>query len=227
LANEVAAASDRGALAREIWIASVGIVVALGVLKHLAPIVGDHAYTAAAALQLYVPVYLIGRRGIRREDLGLQAKHWRRDLGIAVILGIATVVPFAIGHHLWQTLLFHRRWAPRLPSGLLESALTQVLVVALPEELFFRGYLQRRMELLWPAARRIFGAPFGLAIVSASAVFALAHFAGEYRPDRLGPFFPALVFGLLRTRTGSLVAPIAYHAICNLIGDVLWACYRS
>ena len=221
---------DAAGLRREILLASVGILLVLGLVKHLArvwPPAAEYGFTIAAGLQLYVPVYLIGRRGITREELGLTLVGWRKDLLMVGALSLATIVPFAIGHHYWQTLVGHRTFAFRLPEGVLENMILQLLVVALSEEMFFRGYLQRRMEHLWPAARSIFGVPFGRAIVVSSLVFALAHFVGEYVPARLGPFFPSLVFGLLRTRTGTLLGAVSYHAFCNLLGDVLFASYRS
>jgi hypothetical protein len=135
-------------------------------------------------------------------------------------------VPFAIGHHYWQTIIFHRPFIPRLPEHLITGVLLQALVVALAEELYFRGYLQERLARIWPLGQRLFGAPFGRAIIAGSAVFALAHFVGEYRFDRLGPFFPALVFGMLRARSGTIAGAIAFHAYCNVLGELLWACYR-
>lgn len=230
-------------LRQEIVRASVGILLALLILKHLGawvPAIASYAFTAAAALQLYLPLLRIGGEGegpsaglfgrrwprdLSRAELGLDTSRWVDHLFLALGLGLLTIIPFAIGHHYWQTVLFRRAFAPRLPDGLALSVITQVLAVALPEELFFRGYLQGRMERLWPARRRLFGAPFGKAILVASAVFALAHFVGEYRPDRLGPFFPALLFGLLRTKTQSIVAPVSYHAFCNILSEMLFACY--
>lgn len=205
------------------------MLVVLGLLKHLAalvPPIAEYAYALAAAAQLYAPLTIADRLGISRAELGLEPPRWRRDLALAAALGLATVLPYAVGHHYWQTLVMHRPFSPRLPDGLLLSIATQLIAVALPEELFFRGYLQARMELLWPSARRLFGAPFGRALVLSNVVFALAHFVGEYRPDRLGPFFPGLLFGVLRARTGGLVAPVVYHALCNLLSEVLFASYR-
>jgi membrane protease YdiL (CAAX protease family) len=219
---------SRASLKRECAIASVGILLALALIKGVLPsipIIGEHAMTLAAALQLYVPILLIGRRGISRESLGLTADRWAADLRWVAILGLLTALPFALAHHAWQVLVFHRVLRVRLAPGLMMSVLTQVLAVALPEELFYRGYLQQRFEAVWPARRRLFGTPFGSAIIVTSAVFALAHFVGEGRLDRLGPFFPGLVFGLLRTRTRSLVAPVAYHAFCNVLSEILFACY--
>lgn len=221
---------DRPALIREAWIASVGILVAFTILKHVGPsvpILRNHVFTVAAGIQLYVPLFLIGRRGITRQSLGLTFSRVREDLTWVLILGVITTVPFALGHHVWMTVLYNRSFSFHLPDDILEKILTQVLVVALAEELFYRGYLQERLQQIWPARRTLFGAPFGAAIVTTAAVFALAHFAGEYRFDRLGPFFPALLFGLLRSRTGTIVGAVGYHAYCNLLGDFLWACYRT
>jgi len=219
---------DRQRLARECLWASIGVLAVLGLLKHLGalvPFIAEYAFAAAAAAQLYAPLMIADRVGISRKALGLEPDHWKRDVGIALLLGVVTIVPYAIGHHYWQTEVFHRKLMPRLPDGLLLSVATQIIAVALPEELFYRGYLQARMEKLWPAKRTLFGAPFGKALLTASFVFALAHFVGEYRPDRLGPFFPALLFGILRSRTGSIVAPVTYHAFCNILSEMLFACY--
>lgn len=220
---------DRATLIREAWIASAGILIAFGLLKHfgpLVPILGEHVFTVAAAIQLYVPLFLIGRRGITRESLGLTFSRWREDLLLVAILAAITTIPFAIGHHFWMTTFYDRELTLRFPDGFLEKVLTQIFVIALAEELFYRGYLQERLQRIWPAKRSLFGAPFGAAILVAASVFALAHFVGEYRFDRLGPFFPALLFGLLRSRTQTIIGAIGYHAYCNLLGDVLWSCYR-
>jgi membrane protease YdiL (CAAX protease family) len=100
-------------------------------------------------------------------------------------------------------------------------ALNQVLVIALPEELFFRGYLLGRLEARWPPRRRLAGAPVGRALLVSAALFALGHFLVDFNPQRLTVFFPALVFGWMRARTGSIVPGTAYHASCNLLSDVL------
>lgn len=216
-------------LAREVLWASVGVLLVLGVLKHLGalvPPIAEYAFALAAVAQLYGPLWIADRLGLDRAALGLDTQRWPHDVGLALALGLATIIPFALAHHWWQTELFHRSFRLALADDLPVMVLTQLIAVALPEELFFRGYLQARMEHLWPARRTLWGAPFGRALLVSSAVFALAHFVGEYSPVRLGPFFPALVFGLLRARTGSIVAPVVYHAFCNVLSAMVWACYR-
>jgi len=96
-------------------------------------------------------------------------------------------------------------------------------VVALPEEVFFRGYLLGRLEAVWPSRRSLFGAPVGAALVVSAVLFALGHFLVDFNPQRLAVFFPALVFGWMRARTGSVAAGALFHAACNLLSEVLHA----
>ena len=44
-------------------------------------------------------------------------------------------------------------------------------------------------------------------------------------PQRLAVFFPALVFGWMRARTGSIAAGATFHALCNVVSDVLHTSY--
>lgn len=217
-------------LRREVWVASVGILLVLGLLKHaqgVVPVLGDHAGTLAAGLQLYLPLLLIGRFGISRASLGWTLAHWPKDLRLALALCLATVIPFAIGHHFWQTMVMGRAFGLAWPPEFAYSILVQIVVVALPEELFFRGYLLQRMTAIWPAKNHVFKTPMGKAVILSSLVFALAHFVGEYRIDRLATFFPGLVFAYLRLRTGRMLGPVCYHAFCNLLSEMMFASYRA
>jgi uncharacterized protein len=109
----------------------------------------------------------------------------------------------------------------RLPADFALLVASQVLVVALPEEVFFRGYLLGHLTRRWPGGRRLAGAPVGAALLLSALLFALGHFLVDFNPQRLAVFFPGLVFGWMRLRSGSLLPGIAYHALCNLFADVL------
>lgn len=99
----------------------------------------------------------------------------------------------------------------------------ELFTIALPEEVFHRGYLMSALEERWPARRRILGAPLGIAAVLASLVFAVGHLVGELALARLATFFPSLVFSWLWRRSGSLWAPALFHAASNLLMSVLLA----
>jgi membrane protease YdiL (CAAX protease family) len=111
------------------------------------------------------------------------------------------------------------------PPDFVLLALSQCLVVALPEELFFRGYLWYRLEQRFPVRRRFLGAHLGPAWIVTSVLFAVGHVAVDLDPRRFAVVFPALVFGWMRARTGSIVAGLSFHALCNLLSDVLYETY--
>jgi len=107
--------------------------------------------------------------------------------------------------------------APRGFGWLLWAALTQLLVIALPEEVFFRGYVQGRLVAAMPPRRRVLGVPFGAAHVLAALLFALIHLVATPTWSRLLVFFPGLLFAWLRERGGNVVAPTVHHALSNLM----------
>jgi len=133
----------------------------------------------------------------------------------AVIFG-----PFYFGWRwVWnpkQAFAYH----PSL-SAFLEDASSQLAVIALPEEAFFRGYLQSKLDEVFPKKVRILGAEVGLSVVVTSVLFALGHVATIRAPARLAVFFPSLLFGWLRARTGGVGASIVFHASCNLFSEAL------
>lgn len=108
------------------------------------------------------------------------------------------------------------RPAFRLPERFLLLALVQLLVVAAPEELFYRGWMQTAWARGSPGRGvTVLGARLGAGFVATQALFALGHLV-VLQPWRLATFFPGLLFGWLRERTGNVVAPVVAHALSNL-----------
>lgn len=107
--------------------------------------------------------------------------------------------------------------------GVVVAVAVELFAIALPEEVFHRGYLMSALEERWPPRRRVLGAPLGLAAVLASALFAVGHLVGMAEVARLATFFPALAFSWLWRRSGSLWAPALFHAASNLLMAVLIA----
>jgi membrane protease YdiL (CAAX protease family) len=138
----------------------------------------------------------------------------------AVALGALIALPYFVGWRLW--------WAPRLtfslalrPFDVANEGLGQLLVIALPEESFYRGYLQSRLDEVWTPRWRVLGARVGPGVLGAAAIFAIGHIATVPLPARLAVFFPALLFGWLRARTGGIGASVCLHAICNVYSQIL------
>ena len=212
---------------RTAWLAVLAVLAGLALIKHLAGIGigGRWGYTAIAALQLYLPLALTSRRDHPNAFLGLQTRGLLDELRVVLLLCAIAFPLFAVGHHIYQTFFFGRTFALRMPEGIFDMMLTHTVAVALPEELFYRGYLQATLEERWAPQQRCLGVKVGIAAVVTAALFALGHFLGEYNIVRLGPFFPALLFAWLRNRRGSLWGAVLFHALANILGQVLFTFY--
>ncbi|MCC6644436.1 MAG: CPBP family intramembrane metalloprotease [Polyangiaceae bacterium] len=168
--------------------------------------------------------------GLFERDARLDPLRLLRSLALAcgVALLVAAVIfpPFVVGYPIyWGKIVgraLHYQGHPiALPPRFGEEVLGQVFVIALPEEAFFRGYLQTRLEGAWPSGARVLGATVGPALVVTSLVFALGHVATQPQLPRLAVFFPSLLFGVLRGATGGVGASVAFHAMCNLLTGLL------
>jgi uncharacterized protein len=143
-----------------------------------------------------------------------------RELAVALAIALIVFPAFALGFYLWHAPAqpFHLEFPAELPSYLL----AQLLVVALPEEALFRGYMQGRLSDAFPARMRLFGARLSLpAWLIQALLFASLHVVTNLHPSRLAVFFPGLLFGLIRELRGGIGAALVFHALCNLFADVL------
>lgn len=108
---------------------------------------------------------------------------------------------------------------------LLSWLFSQLLVVALPEEMFFRGYVLGRLRGCFAPQHKLLGVPFGIAHVLSAALFALIHLVILPSPARLLVFFPALLFAWLAERSRGVFAPAAHHALANVCQTALLLLY--
>ncbi len=153
-----------------------------------------------------------------------------RTLSIT-LRGDAQHIPVYVGQTLYEPgsdATF--QWA-RDHWWLLLWGLTHLLLVALPEEYFYRGYLQTRLgDLLHPSNGHTDIPPtflgFTYANWATSACFAVGHVLIPvggffFDPTRAAVFFPSLIFGRLKYRTQSIIAPTVFHAGANMMILVL------
>lgn len=97
---------------------------------------------------------------------------------------------------------------------------TQFLLVAMPEEVFYRGFIQTRLEQAFEARQNTSSwLGFTPAIFWTSVLFGIGHLVvpvgGAIVGNRMSVFFPSLLFGWLRRRTNSVLASTIYHAFSN------------
>jgi membrane protease YdiL (CAAX protease family) len=228
---------DPGRDALKSWALALVLVAGLVHINVTLPAIGHVGSALVAVLFLYGPMVIAWRRGEDLDDYGFHAAPVAKGLAyaggaIAAIfpifcLGYFAFYETACGSHLLAHLVPHGMcshysgWsgvhAPTLSLGLLKFCAVQLLVVALPEELFFRGCLLHLLEKKFPPKRRILGGGVGLALVISAAMFALIHLPKDGDPRALATFFPGLLFGWMRSATGSILASTITHGASNIL----------
>ncbi len=150
---------------------------------------------------------------LRRIDPALdRGPQWFGLAIVASMLFSPMVIRGAMGLDLVHTML---------------SVLSFVVCAAVGEELFFRGYVQSRLNESFRRRWTIFGIRFGPGLIIASVLFGLIHTLNPYdyftHSGRLNWIWgmttaSAVAYGLLREKTGSVVTPMILHGFVNLAG---------
>ena len=206
-----------------LWAAAFAAIIAVSLL---AP--PPWAKVTAVVAFLYLPLAAMRRTGEDARDYGATLARWRTDVPLALGFLAAIAPLFVLGYQLWLAHVLPRHggappgltFHPRLPAGYgWTNVIDELFVTALPEEFFYRGWLQARLKQVWPNGARIAGVVVGPAFLLTAALFAVGHLA-IFSASRLLVFFPALLFGWLRERTGTVVGSTIFHAGCNILAKV-------
>ncbi|HUQ08546.1 MAG TPA: CPBP family intramembrane glutamic endopeptidase [Kofleriaceae bacterium] len=199
------------------------------------PAIGHLGSALVAVVFLYGPVIVAWKRKEDLVDYGFTSDPRGKNLAFAAV-ALAIILPIFLVVYLgfydvvcdtpsirklappgtcggWDGINYE---TPRLGWSFLEFCAVQIVVVALPEELFFRGCLHHLLEQRFPPARRFLGGGIGLALLLSSAAFALVHLPKNGDPRALATFFPGLLFGWMRSATGSIAPSVAVHAASNI-----------
>ncbi len=162
----------------------------------------------ATSLATIITLWALSRNLSTRWEMRISGSYL---LALVVLLALAPIVGA-----LWQGRSF---------DGELLTVLWLLLGAGLGEELFFRGYVQTRLNRVFGRRLSLFGVSFGPGLFLASMFFGLVHllnpfhyFEGRGSLDWAHGLttMSALHYGFLRERTDSLVAPVIVHFLVNL-----------
>lgn len=155
-----------------------------------------HAFSLSLFKYL-IPFFLITVSYIfqRRVNLRFSIK----DILIGITVSAVILLPF------WFFMSLTSRAAISLP---ISTMLFQLFAISLPEEVYFRGFLQEKL------GNNIRG------LVIVSILFSFMHlpqliFYGDIYS--LMTFFPSLVMGFLYMRTSNVIPSIIFHFIANIV----------
>lgn len=153
----------------------------------------------------------IGARRVPPRDTLIGARPGAM-LGLGAALGLGGVLTAFALAWIGGAVVPGAGEAPR--AGLLLLGLFATIVQAGGEELFFRGWVQRRLAADWsPVA----------GLLATATVFAALHLLGGARAplSLVNLLLGGVWFGLLAQRTGGVVAPVGAHVAWNAAEQLL------
>jgi len=167
---------------------------------------------------IFVVIYLLPGGAA---EWGVNLRHWQIGLTLGIILGLTIGVLFSflsqgtnISHWNVTNVITQLKDKQNLIH-----LLSQIFLIGLSEELFFRGLLVTYFMKQY--SMKLIG--LHIAVIIISVMFASIHFYklllgatfGKILPFVIGGFFYGLVLGWLYQETGSLIGPIILHNLGN------------
>jgi membrane protease YdiL (CAAX protease family) len=159
----------------------------------------------AAALFLYAPLPRYRGRGVPSWASGADLRRSVKTLLILAAVGAAAFFLFA-------RLPLPPALSPYRGSVPLNGAMAAHLLflVALPEEVFFRGYLYDAFEEAgWEP------------VLPTALLFAAGHVAISPSAFRTLTFFPGVLLGMGRKASGNVYVPVIAHFLFNLYPSLI------
>lgn len=111
------------------------------------------------------------------------------------------------------------------PYRLVDTLIYYPLFNGFGEEIYFRGYFQSRMNQEFGRPFKFLGVNFGLGLLLTSLLFGFSHVLAPFDPFAgyfnlswwwgFWTFFSGLLFGLVREKTGSIIAAGVTHGLPN------------
>ena len=141
-------------------------------------------------------------------------------LGFHLVTATLIFGGYALLHYAFARLVLGLRFELTLPDDFADVVITQLLVIGLSEEFFFRGYLQTHFNCRFGRPWQFLGARFGWGLPLAAVLFGVCHLVtGDITRLRVIVF--GLFAGWLRERTDTIAVPAAYHGVANILYEVM------
>jgi membrane protease YdiL (CAAX protease family) len=207
----------------------------------LAPMFSPVSSLLVLALEICLPFYVINKLNLASKDFNIYAHNLealvdniippfkslspkidkaklRQELKFLLFLAFIILSIYIIAYTSYFyifSLSKHKQIliSLKFPEFIVTYCIAQIFTIALPEELFYRAFLQSSLMRLWPTTA---------AIIATNAIFALAHVVGNGDLARLATFFPGLVFSYFVLKNKSIFSAVLFHALCNLVALILY-----
>ncbi len=180
--------------------------------------IGALVMTGIFLLSTLLIVRLISKKYQDFKEMQIpKTKHRNNLIGLVMLLMFPILLGLALG---------------RLSIAVISTVVWQFVFSGFGEELFFRGYIQSRLNHAFGRPYEWKGIQFGLGLFFAAGLFAISHMVntasiltGDFTINwwyGTFTFVGGILFGLLREKTRSIVAPGTLHGL-EAIGEGIGA----
>jgi hypothetical protein len=169
-----------------------------------------------ALLLIYVPMAVLWYRKEKIPFFDLSWRQFLKSIGWFLLTAILVFPLVEVGNRYFQEWFFHQHYVGGNLRGISKVAWFHLFLIAIPEEFFYRGYLQFQLNRVWGKPVRFLGTWVGKGYLIAAFLFAFSHSMIVLRWWHFSIFFPALLFGWLKEKTNSITASALFHAACNV-----------
>ena len=198
-----------------VWFLVIVLIRIVQGLKFV-PFIYENSSAFTALLLVYPPVLLSMKFKDRISYWKLDRESFVYSLRIFLIICLIVFPAAFFVNHFCQMIIFYKGYHAGTSPYLVTHIVVQLLLIAFPEEFFFRGFLQEAIHRVLPPNKKVFGVPFGWGIIILSLIFAFSHSIISLQWWHAFIFFPALVFSWLKEKTGTIWAPALFHWACNV-----------
>ena len=180
-------------------------------------------------LFIYAPVWLCWYREVDSWGYHLSIpafrdwKSWMSAFKLNANMNILLWMFFIPLYHIWHAELapFIFDWKPHhfkgvVPDQLWMIALYHFFFVAIPEEFFYRGYIQTRFNEICHQNWTVFGVKMGPSALWTGLLFSFGHSIVLFQWWHFAIFFPSLIFSWMREKSSSVLPGAMFHACCNI-----------
>ncbi len=195
------------------YLVRIPVVFGLGAAAWLGLKSNEPAGVAATTLVWIVGLALMIWAANRHKEV----KSGRANL-IATLLFLSLPVGIALA-------------SGKLNLVIVSTVIWQFVFSGFGEEFIYRGYIQSRLNQAFGRPVYLFGIQFGAGLVIASLLFGLLHVIDSYDPTLgfsslawgalWGNLLAGLFFGVIREKTGSILAPAIAHGLPDAVGESL------
>ena len=196
-------------------------LIALGLVKIFSietsfTLLSKYRIGLIATVWIIVPSVILVFQRRKFKAYGISLSGWKQSIKIMLVASLIILSAYLIGYYIYATEFHSKSFNPVIQESWALLTINIFLFVGLPEEFFFRGYLQSELNYIFGKKFNFLFVKFGPGLVITAIIFTLSHIFVQMDWSKTSLIFLSLILGWLREKTGSILASAGFHTLANV-----------